>query len=248
MTTFNSIIAAIDTRLDAHPIVQEAARIAKFNEASLKLVDVVPEFPWIARLMVREHANLREMTGREMQGQLDALAESFQGRGIDVETKVLWGKTSVEIIREVLRGRHDAVLAVAKGKSSRQKGFFGTTARRLLRDCPCAVWLVADADSPDYNHVMACIDTLTDHEVDAQLNARIYELASKVKVAMPLDDETLTAQEALDIAAFVNGHKRPIFVLAEHLPKTSRLVSTMGNNEVQHAGSPPYTLNVVASI
>lgn len=93
---------------------------------------------------------------------------------------MLWGKTSVEIIREVLRGRHDAVLAVAKGTNSRQRGFFGTTARRLLRDCPSAVWLVADADSPTYNRVMACIDTSTDHEVDAQLNARIYELASKV--------------------------------------------------------------------
>lgn len=84
MTSFNSIIAAIGTRLEAHPIVEEATRIAKSNEASLKLGDVVSEFPRNARLMVREHANLREMMGREMRGQLDALAGSIRGQGIDV--------------------------------------------------------------------------------------------------------------------------------------------------------------------
>ncbi|MEZ6131287.1 MAG: c-type cytochrome [Planctomycetaceae bacterium] len=53
--------------------------------------------------------------------------------------------------------------------------------------------------------------------------SRTPKLASWLKVAMPLDDETLTAQKALDIAAFVNSHKRPKFVLSEHLPKSSRL-------------------------
>eukprot|EP00913_Durusdinium_trenchii_P013395 g12576.t1 len=180
MTTYKNIIAAIDTRLKAHPIVEEAARIAKSNGASLKIVDVVPELPWVARLVVREHANFLQMVGREKQQQLENLASRIRGRGVDVETKVLYGKTSVEIVREVLRGRHDVVLAVAKGKNSRRKEFFGTTARRLLRDCPSAVWLIPDADSPEYNHVMACFDTATDYEADADLNASIYDLASMV--------------------------------------------------------------------
>ncbi len=40
---------------------------------------------------------------------------------------------------------------------------------------------------------------------------------------MPLDDATLTTQEALDIAAFVNSHERPHFKLQEHLPVKSKL-------------------------
>ena len=42
-------------------------------------------------------------------------------------------------------------------------------------------------------------------------------------VAMPLGDPDLTEQEALDIAAFVNSHHRPKFILIEHLPKPERL-------------------------
>ncbi|TWU00094.1 Cytochrome c [Botrimarina colliarenosi] len=43
------------------------------------------------------------------------------------------------------------------------------------------------------------------------------KLASWLRVAMPLDDPTLTDREALDIAAYVNSHDRPGFVLEEHL-------------------------------
>lgn len=180
MTNFKKILVATDTRLNAHPIVEEAAEIARQNNASLKIVDVVPEFPWTVRMLVKDHENVRALLGKEKQEQLDALASPVRHRGIEVEAKVLFGKTSAEIIREVLRGRHDLVLRVAKGHESRHKGFFGTTGRRLLRDCPCAVWLVAAADTPEYKHVMGCIDTSTGHKLDAELNNKVYELASTI--------------------------------------------------------------------
>jgi thiosulfate dehydrogenase len=53
--------------------------------------------------------------------------------------------------------------------------------------------------------------------------SNILQLASWLKVAMPLDDATLTEQESLDIAAFVNSHARPAFELRNHLPENSRL-------------------------
>lgn len=180
MKQFAKILVATDTRLDVHPIIDEAAEVARQNGASLKIVDVVPEIPWAARMMVKDHENIRQLLGREKQDKLDALAAPLRDQGMDVEVRVLWGKTSVEIIREVLRGRHDLVLRVAKGHDSRHKGFFGTTGRRLLRDCPCAVWLVAAANTPEYKHVMGCIDTSTGHELDAELNHKVYELASTI--------------------------------------------------------------------
>ncbi len=48
-------------------------------------------------------------------------------------------------------------------------------------------------------------------------------LAAWLKVSMPPDERDLTEQEALDIAAYVNSHPRPKFVLEEHLPDASRL-------------------------
>ncbi|HCS52589.1 c-type cytochrome [Rubinisphaera sp.] len=53
--------------------------------------------------------------------------------------------------------------------------------------------------------------------------SRNDKLAAWLMVAMPLGDPDLTEQEALDIAAFVNSHHRPKFILIEHLPKPERL-------------------------
>ncbi len=53
--------------------------------------------------------------------------------------------------------------------------------------------------------------------------SRVAKLASWLKVAMPLDDATLTTQESLDLAAFINSHPRPKFVLSEHLPEDNKL-------------------------
>ena len=53
--------------------------------------------------------------------------------------------------------------------------------------------------------------------------SRVDKLAAWLKVAMPLGDPSLSEQEALDIAAYVNAHPRPKFVLKDHLPKAERL-------------------------
>lgn len=180
MTRFKNILVATDTRLDSHPIVDEAVEIARQNNASLRIVDVVPEFPWTVRMTLQDHENVRWLIARDKQDKLDRLTNSIRDKGINAESKVLWGETSVEIVREVLRGRNDLVLRVAKGHDSSYKGSFGVTGRRLLRDCPCAVWLVADANTPGYKHIMGCIDTSTGHEDDTNLNHNVYELASAV--------------------------------------------------------------------
>jgi thiosulfate dehydrogenase len=41
--------------------------------------------------------------------------------------------------------------------------------------------------------------------------SKLPKMASWLKVAMPLDDADLTDQEAVDLAAFINSHDRPIF-------------------------------------
>jgi thiosulfate dehydrogenase len=53
--------------------------------------------------------------------------------------------------------------------------------------------------------------------------SRVPKLASWLKVAMPLDDATLTAQQAFDIASFVNGQQRPKFALPEHKQATPQV-------------------------
>ncbi|QDU92636.1 universal stress protein [Lignipirellula cremea] len=180
MKRFKKILVATDTRFADHPIVQQAAEIALRNNASLKIVDVVPEFPWTVRMTLANHEHMRELIAQEKKTALEALAEPIRQTGVEVETQALLGKTSIEIIREVIRGGYDLVLRVAKGRESTHQGFFGNTGKRLLRKCPCAVWLVAAAAPAKFQQVLGCVDTSSGSEIDAELNDQVYELASSI--------------------------------------------------------------------
>lgn len=182
MERFKKILVATDTRLDHHPIVEEAAEIAQHNGAELKVVDVVPEFGWTIRLALNDGAHIRGLIAREKEERLERLVAPMREDRVKVETKVLHGKTSVEIIREVLQHGHDLVMRVAKASGSRRPSFFGNTAIRLLRQCPCAVWLVSPDTTPRFKHVAACIDTSTGDVRDEELNNKIHELAASISL------------------------------------------------------------------
>ena len=179
MKRFNNILVATDTRFDSHPIVDEAVDIASHNGASLKIVDVVPEFTRTIRLSMRGHEQMRELMNQEKQAKLDAIIAPIRDKGVDVRAKVLTGKTSVEIIREVMRDDHDLVLRVSKGKDSGRQRYFGSTGMRLLRKCPCAVWLVTPTRI-GFQHVLGCVDTTSDDSLDAELNDNVFRFASSI--------------------------------------------------------------------
>ena len=125
MRRFQNILVAVDSRWDEHPALQWAVRLAEHNEAKLKIVDVLPELPWIARITMSDSETTQHTLAEQKRQAVDALAQPVRDQGIDVTTKVLSGRTSFAIIHEVIRSGHDLVVKVSKGAHSRRTGFFG---------------------------------------------------------------------------------------------------------------------------
>lgn len=180
MKRFKRILVATDTRHDHHPIVEAAAEIAKFNGASLKIIDVVPPFTWLSRHTIDDHEHLSKLIKEEKEEKVAALADEVRSKEIEVECKVVTGKPATEIIREVIRGEHDLLMAVSKGRNSTSDNYFGRTARRLQRQCPCAVWLVSPDSTSNFAHVLGCVDTASRKPMDLELNDKILELSKSI--------------------------------------------------------------------
>lgn len=218
MKQFKKLLVATDTRLAKHFVVDEGARIARQNQSALTIVDVVPEASWIANLVTSDLKTMRELYLRTAEEKLQMLAAPLRSEGLEVETKVLSGKTSVEVVREVLREKHDLVMAVAKGKNSKRKSFFGYTAMGLLRNCPSAVWLMPQEPNSQIKHVLGCVDVSSDQRIDAELNDKIMETAAAISQLHQARLSVLHAwrmpNEALlnsrlspdDVAAYVREH------------------------------------------
>ncbi len=178
MQQFKKILVYVNTELRKHPALHRAAVLAELSGGQLKALDVVGELPATLRLPAYGYPALADTLLKEKQRRLERLTKPLRQRGIRVKTEAQYGKAALEIIREVLRGRYDLVMKTAEPGGLTK--LFGTTAMRLLRECPCPVWLVKAAHDRRYTRVLAAVDPSSPHDEKNALNTKIMDLALAV--------------------------------------------------------------------
>lgn len=75
--------------------------------------------------------------------------EEGQKLGLSVHSKIGFGRAWYEMICAVQKDRFDLVIVGTKERGAAHRALFGSTAMKLLRHCPCMVWVCRpDADKP----------------------------------------------------------------------------------------------------
>ena len=178
MYPFRNILVVIDSAESEQPVLNRAVDYALKHHSQLTIVDAVPEFRWAQKLVLSGEAeHLPELLAREKSERLKKLVSPIRRQGLKVKHRILTGRLSIEITKQVLRNKHDLVMKDAKGRFSRQPGFLGTTAKGLLRNCPCTVWLFKPEHHGAFQHALAAVDAWPDDSDHAELNFRILQLA-----------------------------------------------------------------------
>jgi universal stress protein E len=70
---------------------------------------------------------------------LEALVLQARQRGVEAQGRLVPGDGWLEIIRQVLRGKHDLVVVGKRDVTELRRMLFGNTSMKLLRRCPCPV-------------------------------------------------------------------------------------------------------------
>lgn len=180
MKRFQNILVAVDSRFEEQPALDWAVSLAERNQAKLKIVDVLPDRSWIEKLATADNDRVQDALAEQKSRKIESIADSVRDRQIDVSTQLLFGRTSFALIHEVLRSGHDLVVRVTRGAHSRRTGFFGTTSMRLLRKCPCPVWLVRSDKPARFERVLVAIDPVPDDAVREVMNSTIMDLGKSV--------------------------------------------------------------------
>lgn len=173
MKRFKNILVVLQPMSATEPVVDRAMQLAGENKARVTIVSVQPEL---------QH-NMRDFAGailQQQQNELDALAKKFAKKGISVTCSALTGIPFIEIVRMVVRDKHDLLMKTAEGRGGLSKWLFGSTDLHLLRKCPCPVWIVKPTKRRKYARVLAAVDPDPGVEAHAELNRQILELATSV--------------------------------------------------------------------
>ena len=196
MQQFKNILVFIGTR-DQKPALDRAFEIASENGAKVTLMDVIKPLPDAIGKMtdVASPEDLERLLVQDRERQLQEIADGYSDAGVETGAIVSSGDAAREICRRVLTGGHDLVLKTADGGHS-GGGLFSSTAKSLLRICPCPVWIMKPRAHGDFDQVLAAIDVDDIDETHRRLNRFILELAFSIAQR---DDAQLHIVSAWDL-------------------------------------------------
>ena len=107
----------------------------------------------------------------------EAISEHPQ---LTVDVRVETGAMAVSVILAVLVNHHDLVMKAADGNTGRWQRLFGTGDQKLMRKCPCPVWIVKPSSETHFRRILAAVDLDASEPDTEALARRIMELATSV--------------------------------------------------------------------
>jgi len=145
MKKFKNILYVTGENGDQNSAIARAVSMAEKNQASLTIIDVIQP------LMGDYMGEMVQMRNEFITSLVKPFSQHFE-----IKHKVIVGKTFLEVIREVLRNKHDLVMKPAENPVF-LKRLFGSTDIHLLRKCPCPVWIMKLPEKPKYSSIMAAV-------------------------------------------------------------------------------------------
>ncbi len=161
------VLAATDFSQDSQVAFQRAVSAARACGASVTLAHCLPHLRraaysavWASRISLDspEGAAFQRELRRRSDVQLQELAIAADAPGIEVSTQTLLGEPWVELVHAVQEQQFDVVFAGSRGQSTWSELLTGSTAKKLLRHCPCDVWVARGSQQQSPRKILAAAD------------------------------------------------------------------------------------------
>lgn len=148
---FERILVATDFSPHSEAALKQAVWMARQSGAAIVLAHMLPD-----RVRMDYSETLRaqldmlygegELLPREIREKSDArmklMAAGLNATDLNIRFETLPGEPFVELTHAVQQEGFDLVLAGTRGLTAWEQFFVGSTAKRLIRKCPAAVWIV----------------------------------------------------------------------------------------------------------
>ncbi|KPJ97316.1 MAG: hypothetical protein AMJ60_11800, partial [Desulfobacterales bacterium SG8_35] len=183
MKRFKNIILITNKNDINSPDIQRAVFLARSNSAKLTLADVVFDMPVKERQLKPSpeiESFLSGLAEKRLQ-ELKLMARELSTE-VDITSLVLQGTPFLEIIRIVMKLKCDLVIKTSEPEKGFMAKIFGSTDFRLLRKCPCPVWLLKPDISSSFHSILAAValETFDEDEDLDDLNQQILEMATSL--------------------------------------------------------------------
>ena len=195
---FTNILVYENALADEHPALQRAIQLASDAKAELKIIDVVQDE---SNHPDDRRRKMRSLVEQERDDRLDLICQPLRELDIPFTVELLRGRPFAEIVREVVHENFDLVIkATSLATPNEVTGVMGPVDMRIVRNCPCPVWLEA-RHPPGTSGALRCKDVLVAIDPQAvldDLNRSLLKTAMDLAKASDAVLHVIAAWEVLD--------------------------------------------------
>lgn len=173
MKRFKNILYILDeVSLSHQGSADKVAELARLNEAQVTVIIAgeIKFFDDLSRRITGRYEELQQAVLAHNRERVDGFLDHQRWQDIHVIPDYSESDDFIAIIRKVLSEGYDLVIKEA----SLEQGI-DQLSMRLVRKCPCPVW-VMKYDSSDFKRILAAVDLGEDYPETQALNKKIVEL------------------------------------------------------------------------
>ncbi len=161
-----------------------AVKLAKNNQAKLTVVSVIENLSDIHG----EHfgaTNIIDIVVSERRELIQQLVDSEDVSKLEIEIKIFTGKAFIDIIHEVIAFKRDLLIKAIDHRETLIESMFESTDIKLLRKCPCPVWLIKSQEDErsGYKEILVALDYDPNNPENEKLNLQMLSMALSLAMA-----------------------------------------------------------------
>jgi nucleotide-binding universal stress UspA family protein len=196
MLRFQKILVLFDSEERDWTALKLALRLAGDSGGNLTIAHVIPQLPQDIPYDLGGMEELKRTLEKAAETTLENAIGNLPDSDVPLDIRVLWGHTGMEVSRVVVQQGHDLVMKATSSKGRFSGQLLGSVDMRLLRKCPCPVWLVKPGAHEDLKSVLAAVDPTSTEGADLELNQSILDLGLSLAQAEDADLHVLHAWSA----------------------------------------------------
>ena len=135
-------VAADELGPESKAAIEEALLLAIHSGGTVTFCSALDVSPQTATLIEHDHQNLLKTVEDVASEKLDRIVAAAKARGIAADQVVRLGPPGEELAKLAQQGQYDLLVVGTRARGRATRLLFGSTAQKLTRTAPCAVWVV----------------------------------------------------------------------------------------------------------
>lgn len=222
---------------DKHPALERAMQLARRGDVQLKIIDIVDGPSDGLREL---HRPMRSLVEQERKERLYEICQPLHDHDIEFTIELIRGRPFVEIVREVVHEGFQLVVKTASiAPPTDVMGMMGPVDMRLVRNCPCPVWLEAPTGEVRLERILVAVDPQVEGD---DLNKVLLEMGDSLAKAADAELHVFCAWEVPD-EAFL-AEKMHADKLTQYVNDVKRAAQVSLDALLVQAGQPTDANNV----